>query len=105
MTETGLVVVLKKAKIQAPSKLKGSEFVQEAWLSGQNALSRNFDLHPSFLILRISPRNNSDNDSQQNEEPEQTGKSHNAEPIFQVTITRSRARNIAARIPRTQQTD
>ncbi len=70
MPEAGHVVDCNKAKTQAQVKLKGSRLVQEAWLSGPNALNRSIELHPSFLTLRlklqqednrrIPPRNNSD---------------------------------------------
>ncbi len=85
MSETGHVVDFKKAKVQAQAKSKGSRLVQEAWLSGQNALNRSIELHPSFLTLRhklqqedkrrIPPRNKSNNDNQQTEQSVQVGES------------------------------
>ncbi len=40
MSETGHVVDFKEAKVQTQAKSKGSRLVQEAWLSGPNALNR-----------------------------------------------------------------
>ncbi len=53
MSETGHVVDFNKAKAQAQAKSKGSRLVQEAWLSGPNALNRSIELHPSFLTLQL----------------------------------------------------
>ncbi len=115
MSDTGHVVDFKKAKAQTQAKSRGSRLVQEAWLSGPNAFNRSIELHPSFLTLRhklqqkdkrrIPPRNNSNHGNQQTEQPVQEGEPHNEEPMFQVAITRSRARIIAAQKPRAQNTD
>ncbi len=40
MSETGRIVGFKEAKVQTQAKSKGSRLVQEAWLSGPNALNR-----------------------------------------------------------------
>ncbi len=40
--------------------------------------------------------------NQQNKQPEQTGESHNGEPMFQGAISRSKALIIPARTPRAQ---
>ncbi len=37
---SGHIVDFKKAKVQTQAKSKGSRLVQEAWLSGPNALNR-----------------------------------------------------------------
>ncbi len=115
MSETGHAVDFKKAKVQAQAKSKGSRLVQEAWLSGPNALNRSIELHPSFLTLwhklqqeynrRIPPRNNSNHGNPQTEQSAQEGELLHEEPMFQGAITRSRARIIAARKPQAQNTD
>ncbi len=53
ISETAHFVDSNKAKAQAQAKAKGSRLVQEAWLSGPNALNRSIALHPSFLTLRL----------------------------------------------------
>ncbi len=115
MPEAGHVVDFKKAKVQAQAKTKRSRLVNEACLSGPNALNRSIELHLSFLTLRyklqqedkrwIDPRNNSNTENQQTEQLDQVGEFHNEEPMLQGPKRRSRARIIAARQPRTKNMD
>ncbi len=113
ISETGHVVDFKKANVQAQAKSKGSRLVQEAWLSVQNAFNRSIELHPSFLTLRHKlmtregclPGTTATTTTSNPYSLSKNGESYNEEPMFQWTITRSRARIIAARKPPTQNTD
>ncbi len=99
MSETEHVVDFMKAKVQAQAKSKGSRLEEEAQFSDPNALNRSIELHSSFLALwhklqqegkrKIPPRNNSNSYNQRSFQLDQTGESHNAEPMYQRAIKNS----------------